>query len=46
MNKRRRLDEAAVALVNKMVRVIWMLLIHDPPYQRGYVILRDAPVLG
>ena len=46
MNKRRPLDEAAVAPVNKMARVVWALPIHNRPYQRGYVSLRDAPVLG
>jgi transposase len=37
MAKRRPPNVVTVALANKMARMIWAILAHDRPYQKGYV---------
>lgn len=37
MKKRRPLNVVIVAMANKMARMIWAVLAHDRPYQKGYV---------
>ncbi|MDR6201352.1 IS110 family transposase [Paraburkholderia graminis] len=42
LKKRRSWNVVIVALANKMARIIWAVLAHDRPYQRGYVSAKPA----
>lgn len=42
MTKRRPANVVIVALANKMARMIWAILAHDRPYQKGYVSAKPA----
>jgi transposase len=42
ITKRRPVNVVIVALANKMARVIWAILAHDRPYQKGYVSVKPA----
>ncbi|SAK99232.1 transposase [Caballeronia temeraria] len=42
LKKRRPLKVAAVALANKMARIIWAILAHDRPYSKDHVSIKPA----
>lgn len=42
LKKRRPLNVAIVAQANKMARMIWAILAHDRPYDRGYVSVKPV----
>lgn len=42
MSKRRPANVVIVALANKMARMIWAIVAHDRPYQKGYVSVKPT----
>jgi transposase len=42
ISKRRPVNVVIVALANKIARMIWAVLAHDRPYQKGYVSIKPA----
>ncbi|MGO4814201.1 IS110 family transposase [Cupriavidus sp. 2MCAB6] len=42
ISKRRPPNVVTVALANKMARIIWAILVHDRPYERGHVSVKPA----
>jgi transposase len=42
LTKRRPINVAAVALANKMARIIWAVLAHDRPYSKDHVSVKPA----
>jgi transposase len=42
LKKRRPLKIAAVALANKMARMIWAILAHDRPYSKAHVSVKPV----
>ncbi|MDW3682754.1 IS110 family transposase [Cupriavidus sp. CV2] len=42
ISKRRPPNVVTVALANKMARMIWAILVHDRPYERGHVSAKPA----
>lgn len=42
ISRRRPPNVVTVALANKMARMIWAILAHDRPYQKGYLSAKPA----
>jgi transposase len=42
ISKRRPVNVVIVALANKIARMIWAVLAHDRPYQKGYVSIKPT----